>query len=232
MSVSAKTRMAEVRLKHAGAAGLLALVLAGCSAPQMERQHVALHVAPTSSGVGWIYRSAAGVEPILSPGKTQGGSAALHASASHLMRVWHEHSPGIEYRKDAAGPYALLTFHDAGTRRLNPLKGGLLSWDIADMANEVRQTTHHLQSRSASYSLHLLARADDPRISLSQEDVAQVRLRRLADAFLEYGHDPRLLTGQVLPKGHQGAWKLAIAIRPYVYGHENQSHSLIAPQTL
>jgi hypothetical protein len=136
------------------------------------------------------------------------------------------------YLSDNTSDYALLAFTDIGTQRMNPIKGGVYAWDIAGMAAEIRKTVETLNPDTPKYSVHLLATADDQRPQASPSAVAQVRLRRVADAFMQYGYDPRLITGQVIQPNTKIRWKFAIALRPYQYGEEANSHQLISPWSL
>lgn len=230
---------AEVADKERGAGALsirqaasivfLGMTLGGCATPTMEVHDVSPHAVPTSIGTGWVYRSNQAVEPILAPGLE---SKSLESDMAYLAMKWGARAPGIAYRDDGQGKYGLLTFTDTETRRINPLMGGPLSWDIARMADGLKGTAGMAIADSPQYSIHLLATVDDWRPRLPANAVAQVRLRRIADALMQYGADPRVITGQVVPRTPGVSWKFAIALRPYQYGTEQASHSLIAPWSL
>jgi len=211
------------------AAGLsLLLTMSGC-AYKMEQRPIDVYPVATTIGTGWHYRGPE--RETIQTGQAE-TSNTLRSDAAFVQRQWIGKQPRLMFGEDGAGEYALLAFDDQGTGRMNPLRGGIYSWDVAGMKTHIKQTMRVLNSETPKYSLHLLATEDDARPGMSAAVVAQIRLRRIADAFMDEGLDPRLITGQVLPVNNATNWTFAIALRPYIYGSEQSSHQLIAPWSL
>lgn len=221
-------RQAFRRLVALSGCVAVAGVLAGCSI-QMERAPVDLHVEPTTEGVGWSYRAKAyETEGILAGEKSD---YSIRGDAAKLASTWGEHYGRVTVQRDSASPFILIKLSDLGTRRKNPLHGGPFSWDLYTLQEMVMGSLPVIGSDEPRYSVHLVALADDQRSRLNHDEVAQVRLRRLASVLVEAGVDPRMVTGQVWEGRDATTWKLALALRPYRYGEELTSGALIAPES-
>lgn len=227
MMVNAR-RLAGRRLLLSGGAVLLAGTLAGC-AVEMERAPVDLHVAPTTEGVGWSYRAKSyETEGILVGEKS---SFSIRGDAKRLQGIWKESYGRVSVQRDSVSRFILIRLSDLGTGRKNLMHGGFLSWDLHTLQEMVVNSLPVIGGDTPRYSVHLVAVGDDQRPHLSNEAMAQVRLRRLASVMVEAGIDPRMVTGQTWERRKQPQWKLALALRPYRYGEEFTSATLIAPDS-
>lgn len=206
---------------------LLSLAVTGCTT-QLERAPVTLHSASTSEGVAWTYRG----EPFAVEGILVGSQGEYHlpGDAAHLRSLWSDLGASVTLQNDNVSPYILIRLGDRGTGRLNPLRGGPVSWGLQELQDTVAASLGVLgQGTEPRYSMHLVTLEDDMRPLWSDEVVAQVRLRRLSSAFIEAGIDPRVISGQVWDKREIPEWKLALVLRPFRYGHEQTSTALVVP---
>lgn len=207
--------------------GLILSLLGGC-ATGTEQVPVQVHAAPTSEGTGWSYRARdVRAEKILI-GDT--GAFDLYADRDLLAKAWSPLRADVTVKNHATSGYLLIRLNDYGTGRLNPLRGGPFSWELHRIEDAIHQTLPIIgDSNHPRYSVHLMAVEDDRRLVWESDAVAQVRLRRLASMLVTNGIDPRLITGQVWDQREEPEWKLAIVLRPYVYGDEAMARQLLAP---
>lgn len=209
------------------AALALTLGLTGC-ASRLERAPVEAHAVQGGGGISWAYRAA----PFTTEGILAGSKGDYHlkGDAALLSGIWRDLGGGATVREDNVSPYLLIRLADTGTGRMNPLRGGPLSWDLQALQEAITASLRVLgEGTGPRYSIHLVALADDMRPLWSDGAVAQVRLRRLASVFIDSGVDPRVVSGQVWGKREAPEWKLAIVLRPFRYGAEQTSTGLVAP---
>jgi hypothetical protein len=217
----------------AGVSLALIISLSACAA-KMEPESVEplnVHAVPTTQGTGWVYRQdyRAGPEHILRGVE----GVEVQRDVALIKQAWETLTPLVTVGQDSASPYILIKLGDLGTGRKNILRGGPLSWDMQSLTNAMKRSLPTIGVMQPRYSVHLVTVGDDARINLSDDVVAQIRLRRFAGQFMEAGVDPRLISAQVLPNREAPpSWKLAIVLRPYAYGQESTSHRLVAPQSL
>lgn len=204
-------------------------LLSGC-ASNMEQVPVDLHVVPTTVGVGWAYRAERDQAEEIIPG--QKGDFTLEGDSGKLAPIWRRHGARVSVDSDSVSKMILIKMDDEGTQRRNPIKGGPMSWDLYTLKDMVVDSLPVLTDSEGAprYSIHLVALADDPRPHLSGEDIAQIRLRRLASVLMDTGLDARLITGQTWGARPEPSWKLAIVLRPYRFGNERISGALASPE--
>lgn len=204
----------------------LALAVSGCST-KMERADVVVHSAPTNDGAGWTYRDKPHEAEAILVGNR--GEYDVSADAALLSTIWAPLKAQVSVESDIASSFVLIKLDDAGTKRLNPVKGGPFSWSLGALQEAVTASLGVIgEGQSPRYSVHLVALADDIRPLWSDELVAQVRLRRLSSMIVESGVDSRLVSGQVWEKRIEPTWKLALVLRPFRYGNERTSTALMA----
>lgn len=218
-------------------AGLgLAALITGCAPVTLEETPVAVHAVGTSQGTGWVYRQAQseGAERIQTGHKSPVSANTMAYDASLIRQAWPDAIDDIALFEDSASPYLFITLTDYGTERLNPFLGGPDGWDIKSLKKGAEKIQAIIGDESPRYSAHLVAIEDEDskRPHWSSETVAHIRLRRLADAWMQAGTDPRNITAQTLPAKPSITWKLGIALRPYEFGHESINSQLIAPSSL
>lgn len=208
-------------------------LVAGCVRTSMESTPIEVHATATTIGTGWVYRSPQGSTERIQTGTSQlVGMRQMQYDSEYFQSFYEPGSAQVSLREDGAGPYILIALNDNATKRLHLYEGGPFSWDMSHLSKSVAKLVDAISTEDPRYSIHLLATRDEGRVGLSAETVAQIRLRRFADIWLQRAMDPRQLTGQVIPPTHSVKWKLAIALRPYQYGHEAANAQLIAPWTL
>ena len=210
-----------------------ATLVAGCVSPAMESTSVDVHATATTIGTGWVYRSPQGTIESIQTGTEQlVGMQQMQYDSEYFERFFEAGTAQVSLREDGASPYILIALNDNATKRLHLYEGGPFSWDMSHLAESVAQMIDAISTDDPRYSIHLLATRDEGRPGLTPDTVAQIRLRRFADIWLQRAIDPRQLTGQVIPSTHSVKWKLAIALRPYQFGQEAANTQLIAPWTL
>lgn len=217
------------RLMMAGAF----IMIAGCVSPVMETSAVDVHATATSIGTGWVYRAKQGSTERIQTGTQQEvGISQMRSDSQQFQRFFEKDTAEISIKEDGAGPYLLISLNDNATKRMHIYQGGPYSWDMKHLASSVERLIDNISTDNPRYSIHLIATRDEGRLGLTPDTVAQMRLRRFADLWLQRAVDPRQITGQIIPPTYDVQWKLGIALRPYQYGNEHVSAQLIAPWTL